>query len=123
MAKRKIEKRIKSVHFRFTENEKLEIEKSAAQMGVSVSQYVRTRIFKNEVSTINAVEFLKAYREQVHELKKNGNNINQLIRYANYIEKTGQVSPQIIEEMNKYLGGFIVSQRETYALNKKILKA
>ena len=123
MAKKKIDKRNKCILFRFTENERLELEKSAAQMGVSVSQYVRTRIFKSEVSTINAVEFLKVYREQVHELKKIGNNINQLTRYANYIEEAGQVSPQIIEEMNKYLCDFIVSQRETYALNKKILKA
>ena len=123
MAKRKIEKRIKSVLFRFTENEKFEIEKNAAQMGVSVAQYVRTRIFKKEAATINAVEFFKAYREQIHELKKIGNNINQLTRYANYIEKEGLISPQIIEEMNKYLSDFIVSQRETYALNNKILKA
>jgi len=118
-----MENRDKRLWIRLTESEDKEIKNKAKEMGVSVSKYLRTRIFKSEASLINAVDFLKAYKERVYELKKIGNNINQLARYVNYIEKTGQMNPALMEELNKNLQDFIRCQRETADLNRKILKA
>lgn len=118
-----MENRVKRLWIRITESEDKEIKRCAEKMGVSVSKYLRTRIFKSEASLINAVDFLKEYKERVYELKKIGNNINQLARYANHAEKAGQFDPVVIEELNKYLQDFIRCQRETADLNRKILKA
>jgi Bacterial mobilisation protein (MobC). len=93
-------------------------------MGASVSYYVRTRLFKkSEASVINAVEYLRAYKEGVRELKAIGNNMNQLARYVNYVEKSGQIQPAVLEELISLLQDFIRSQREVADLDRKILRS
>ena len=119
-----MEKREKRLWLRLTHVEHETIKQSAKQMGVSVSKYIRTRIFRdNEASVINAIEYLGAYKEGVKELKKIGNNINQLARYANYIQNSGQIQPGVIDELNKLLRDFVNCQRETADLDRKVLKS
>jgi hypothetical protein len=119
-----MENRDKRLWIRLTPAEHGEVRERAKEMGVSVSYYIRTRIFRaKEASVINAKEYLDAYREGVRELKKIGNNINQLARYANYINNSGQIQPAVIEELNSLLKEFVLCQRETADLDRKILKA
>jgi hypothetical protein len=115
--------RTELIKVRCTDEEKQDIKKLASDYGMDVSSFIRGKIFEREVSLINAVEFLSMYKEGVHELKKIGNNINQLARYANYAEKSGQVSPALLEELNRYLQDFIRSQREFADLDRKIINA
>jgi hypothetical protein len=119
-----MEKKDKRLWIRLTAAEHDEVKRQSAGMGVSVSKYIRTRIFKSgEAPVINAVEYLSAYREGVRELKKIGNNINQLARYANHIQNSGLVQAAVMDEMNKLLQDFVRCQRETADLDRKILKA
>jgi len=115
--------RTKRFEIRLTAEEFNRLKSEAEEYGHSPTQYVRKRIFKREVAVINAVEFLSQYRERNRQLNKIGNNINQLARYANYVENSGKVSPAIIEELNSCLREFVRCQRETADLNRRILKS
>lgn len=119
-----MENRDKRLWIRISRKEEEEIKQKARQMGATVSRYIRTRIFKkSEASVINAAEYLSAYREGVRELKAIGNNVNQLARYANYIQNAGQFQPVVIEEMNELLRDFIRCQREMADLDRKVLRS
>lgn len=116
--------RTKRFEIRLTVGEWNQLHNEAEQNGHSPTRYARLRLFKkSEAAIINPIEFLRLYRERSIELKKIGNNINQLARYVNYIEKTEQVNPALMEELSKHLQDFIRCQRETADLSRKILKA
>jgi uncharacterized protein (DUF1778 family) len=114
--------RTELIRLRCTVEEKEAIKKIASEYGLEVSAFLRKKALYKEASLISAVDFLSMYRESVHELKKIGNNINQVARYVNYAQKTGNVSPALLEEIGKYLQDFIRSQREVADLERKILK-
>ncbi|WP_280744857.1 MULTISPECIES: plasmid mobilization relaxosome protein MobC [unclassified Parabacteroides] len=114
--------RTESIYIRCTVEEKEAIKKIASEYGLEVSAFLRKKALYKEASLINAVEFLSMYRESVHELKKIGNNINQVARYVNYAQKTGDISPALLEEVSNYLQDFIRSQREVADLERKILR-
>lgn len=118
-----MENRTKRLWIRLTPKEHDFLKNEAERHKIKVATYVRTCIFKKEASLINAIDFLKEYREGVRELKKIGNNVNQLAKYANFLEKSGRVNEQVILELNKLLGDFVRCQRETADLDRKILKA
>ncbi len=107
-------------NFRMTEEEKVKLRKMATDSGRTVSGYIRAKLFGGERATINAVEFLKQYKAQIHEMQKIGNNVNQLAHYANICNKNGVLSESVVQEMNQVLGELIKCERSLEELHKKI---
>jgi len=94
-------KRTKKIDVRFTEEEYqliLDLEKT---LGISRTEIIRIRVLnRSSHIVVNA----KAMIEQLDligaELGRTGNNINQLARYANTLNKRGLLSPQIAERFD-----------------------
>ena len=109
-------------NFRMTAEEKKLLHRLASDSGRTVSGYIRAKLFGGEKATINAVEFLKEYKAQIHEMQKIGNNINQLTHYANICINSGKLSEAIVQEMNERLGELIHCERSIESLEKKIIR-
>ena len=91
-------KRTKKVDVRFTEEEYLLILALEKSLGVSKTEIIRMRVLnRSSAMVINA----KAMIDQLDligvELGRTGNNINQLARYANTLQKRGLFSVQIMD--------------------------
>ena len=109
-------------NFRMTAEEKKLLHQLASESGRTVSGYIRAKLFGGEKATINAVEFLKEYKAQIHEMQKIGNNINQLTHYANICINNGKLSEAVVQEMNERLGELIHCERSIESLEKKIIR-
>lgn len=106
--------------FRLTSEERKQLREMAKQSGLKESSYIRCKLFHGEAATINAVEFLKTYKQQIYEMDKIGNNINQLAHYANICILNNKLDPLVIEEMNGLLGQLINVERTISSINKTI---
>lgn len=109
-------------NFRMTTEEKKLLHQLASESCRTVSGYIRAKLFGGEKATINAVEFLKEYKAQIHEMQKIGNNINQLTHYANICINSGKLSEAVVQEMNEKLGELIHCERSIESLEKKIIR-
>ncbi len=113
--------RERKLDIRFTKREFNQIVEQANKLNVSKTKYVRSKIFKGDIALINPVEFLEQYSSINLEMKKIGNNINQLAKYANMLQQAGQENLNVIVELNSYLKSFIDIQKQINKLNNKIL--
>lgn len=98
----------------------LELEKS---LGISRSDIVRIRVLKNAASMlVNTKELMKKMDAVGAELGRSGNNINQLARHANILQKQGLLSQSITTEFNSLLGEYITIQQELEKVIRQIIR-
>ena len=119
---RNMESMKKRIWFRMTDEEKSRLQEMASNSGRTVSGYIRAKQFGGERATINAVEFLKEYKTQIHEMQKIGNNINQLAHYANICIKSGVVSEAVVQEMNQTIGELTKIEIKLEDIMRRIVK-
>ena len=112
----------KRIWFRMTDEEKSRLQEMASSSGRTVSGYIRAKLFGGEKATINAVEFLKEYKTQIHEMQKIGNNINQLTHYANICIKSGTLSEAVVQEMNQTIGELTKIEIKLEDIMRRIVK-
>ncbi len=116
-------RRNKKIDARFTEDEYktvLDLEKT---LGVSRSDLIRTRLLENAPHVlINAKELIMAIDTIGSELGRAGNNINQLARYANILQKRGRMTPDIIAQFNVLLSGYLENQQHLAITLRKIIR-
>lgn len=116
-------KKSRKVDLRLTENEYeslLALEKS---LGISKTEIIRLRVLKeNSVLLLNAKELIVRLDALGSELGRSGNNINQLARYANVMNKRGSLSGQVAERFNVLLAGYIKSQLSLEVTMRKIIR-
>jgi Bacterial mobilisation protein (MobC) len=87
----------------------LELEKS---LGISRSDIVRIRVLKNSSKMlVNTKELLHQLDQIGAELGRAGNNINQLARHANILQKRGQLGPDVITEFTSLFSEYIKVQQ------------
>jgi len=99
----------------------LEIQKAS---GMNRMELIRKRVLGKGVhTTINAGELLVALDDIGSELGRAGNNINQLARHANVMNKQGRLSPQIVTDFNARFSDYISTQQELEKLLRHILRA
>jgi len=105
-------KRVKKIDVRFTAEEYALVEKLEAALGLSKTDLVRNRLLRDAGHTIiNAKEMIKALDGIGAELGRAGNNINQLARYANVLNKKGLLSPVIFDRFNLLFEQYIANQK------------
>ena len=103
--------RNKKITARFTEDEYKLVEKLERTLGVSKTDLVRMRLLENATAVvINAKELIGSIDGIGTELGRCGNNINQLAKYANILQKKGKIDPVVIESFNKLLAEYIKKQ-------------
>ncbi|BAU55625.1 plasmid mobilization protein [Mucilaginibacter gotjawali] len=121
--KKTADKRTKKVDARFTEDEfklVIELEKT---LGVRRTDLVRNRLLQDASLTIvNAKELIGLLDGIGSEMGRCGNNINQLARYANILNKNGRLSPVVMERFNLLFDIYIQNQKALEIALRKIIR-
>ncbi|WP_199120326.1 plasmid mobilization relaxosome protein MobC [Pedobacter sp. ASV28] len=98
----------------------LALEKS---LGISRADIVRIRVLKNSAKMlVNAKDLLKHLDLIGTELGRSGNNINQLAKHANTLQKHGQLAPGIATDFNALFSEYIRLQNELEKLIRQLLR-
>lgn len=99
----------------------LELEKS---LGISRADIVRIRVLKNSTKMLlNAQVLIKLLDTIGTELGRSGNNINQLARHANVLNKQGQLIPSIVTDFNGLFRQYIATQVELEKALRQIIRS
>lgn len=99
----------------------LEIQKTA---GLNRMELIRKRVLHGgSTLTINIKELLGTLDAIGTEMGRAGNNINQLARHANVLNKQGKLNSEIITEFNKLFTAYIRIQQELEKTLRQILRA
>jgi hypothetical protein len=116
-------KRTKKIDARFTEEEYnviLELEKT---LGVRKSDLVRTSLLQDaRLTIINAKELIEMLDGIGAEMGRCGNNINQLAKYANILNKKGRLSPVVIERFDLLFENYIKNQQLLETALRKVIR-
>jgi hypothetical protein len=103
------ERRDQVYNIRLTEGERKELHRLAAEAGYSdVSVYARKRLLASgDAVSFNPKPLFRAIDKTGAELKRIGNNINQLTKYVHYLEKNHIAEGKVMEEYNRHFEEFI----------------
>ncbi|HEK19857.1 MAG TPA: plasmid mobilization relaxosome protein MobC [Bacteroidetes bacterium] len=116
-------KRSKKIDVRFTEKEYavlLELEK---QLGISKTDLIRLRVLHQSQNVlVNAKEMISLLDGIGAELGRSGNNINQLARYANILNKQSLLSPVVADRFNFLFTTYLDEQKALEAALRKIIR-
>lgn len=114
--------RTKRFEVRLTDEQYATIREKAAKANLTPTEYVRRKVFSGEVGVMDSLAFLKEYSRYLHEIRKIGNNINQVAHYANILQNKGIYSKDVIDEMTIQLRELTAVEMRMEELNIKILK-
>ncbi|WP_262245829.1 MobC family plasmid mobilization relaxosome protein [Parapedobacter soli] len=116
-------KRTRLIKAKLTEeeyNRLLEIQKAS---GLNRMELIRRQVLGNRVAmAVNANELLTALDAIGAELGRAGNNINQLARHANLLNRQGRLRPEVVAEFNRLFNGYIHTQRELEKQIRQLLR-
>ena len=117
-------KRTKKIDVRFTEDEYMLIERMEETLGISKTDLVRERLLQDaRLTIVNAKELAAGLNAIGAELGRSGNNINQLARYANTLNKKGMLSPVVMEYFNTLFAKHLENRRQLETVLRKIILA
>lgn len=117
-------KRIKKITTRFTQDEYKTISGLEETLGISKTDLVRERLLHGaRLTMINAKELISELTRIGTELGRSGNNINQLARYANTLNKKNVLSPQVMETFNLLFAKHLENRRELEVALRKIIRS
>ncbi len=97
------------LRLRLTEKERGQLAEQVREAGYKdQSEYLRKKIFAPGDATVhNPKKLFRALDKTGGELKRIGNNINQIAKYINYLEKNNMVEGRVIDEYNRHFGEFL----------------
>lgn len=117
------EQRTKRFELRLSEAERsqfLELEKS---LGLSRADIVRIRVLQySKKMLVNTTKMMELLDGIGTELGRSGNNINQLARHANTLQKQGMLNPDPLNELTPLLSEYIRVQRELEKSFRKLIR-
>lgn len=116
-------KRTRKIDVRFTEEEFALVLKMEKTLGLKRTDLIRTRVLQSSQVIVNARELIVQLDQLGAELGRIGNNINQLARYANILNKRALLSVQIIARYNKLLEEYIRIQQQLEITLRKIIRS
>ncbi|WP_316819108.1 plasmid mobilization protein [Pedobacter nyackensis] len=116
-------RRSKKIDARFTEAEYARILALEKALGISKTEIIRVRALSGTTQlVINAREMIFQLDHIGAELARVGNNINQLAKYANTLQKRGMLSEQIVERFNLLFQQHIKIQLDLETALRKIIR-
>jgi hypothetical protein len=120
----KKENRTKKIDARFTEAEYQLVMAMEKELGVRKTDLVRMRLLAGAPAVVlNARELIRSLDSIGAELGHSGNNINQLARYANILNKKRMLSPVVMERFNILFEKYIDQQKNLEAALRGIVRA
>ena len=116
-------KRNKKIDVRFNEEEFKVIEELEKTLGLNKTEIIRRKTFDNHYSIIiNAKEAINSLDAIGEELGRSGNNINQLAKYANTLNKLGMQTEVITSRFNILFEKHIDAQIQVEKALRKIIR-
>lgn len=116
-------KRSKKIDARFTEDEYKLVLALEKELGVKRSDLVRRALLNNGPTVlVNAKEALRLLDAIGLELARSGNNINQLARYANALNKRNILSPVVGDRFNLLMESYLTNQKELAVTMRRVLR-
>jgi hypothetical protein len=120
----KKDNRTKKIDARFTEAEYQLVLALEKELGVRKTDLVRMRLLSDAPAVVlNAKELIRSLDSIGAELGHSGNNINQLARYANILNKKRMLSPVVMERFNILFEQYISHQKNLEAALRKVVRA
>jgi hypothetical protein len=116
------EKRDQFIRLRFTKTEIEAIKLEAESLSISYSSYLRSKALNGKKHTLNGKVLITSLDALGSELGRSGNNINQLAKHANILNKTGKLDESIINRFNVLFADYIKSQQEMEVVIRKIIR-
>lgn len=115
--------KIRRFELRLSEQELMQFLELEKSLGISRSDIVRIRVLKNAANMLtNTKELMKRLDTIGAELGRSGNNINQLAKHANILQKQGLLSQSVATEFTSLLGGYITVQQELEKNIRQIIR-
>ena len=98
------EKRGVLFNIRLTAQERKDLGRLATEAGYKdAAAYARKRLLTSgEAASFNPKPLFRAIDKTGAELKKIGNNMNQIARYVHYLDQNNMVSEKVITEYNRH---------------------
>lgn len=119
----KPEKRTKLIKARLTESEYNQLLNMEKQLSITRTDILRNRLFKNSNKVlVNAKDLMKNLDAIGAELGRCGNNINQLARHANVLNKQGLLSTPVVGEFNRLFTDYIKVEREVEKCIRQLIR-
>ena len=117
-------KRVKKIDARFTEAEYAVILEMEKELGIRKTDLVRSRLLAHASGVvINAKALLGCLDAIGTELGRSGNNINQLARYANILQKKNALSPVVMERFQLLFEQYVINQEKLETALRQIIRA
>jgi hypothetical protein len=117
-------KRIKIVNVRFTEEEYKTVIQLEQTLGISKTEIFRQKVLKDGLTHIVNAKELIAHLDAIGaELGRSGNNINQLARHANILQKRNALTPDVAIAFNLLMAKYLQQQKELETALRKIIRA
>lgn len=107
---------------RLTSEENKELIKIATSLGWSIADYLRSKALNNRKQFINGIALIANLDRVGGELGRAGNNINQLARHANILNKTDKLDESVINRFNILFAEYIKMQQELETAMRKIIR-
>jgi hypothetical protein len=116
-------KRDQKIDVRFTRDEYELILKLERTLGISKADLIRNRILRgSEQVVVNAEQLIAALDLLGTEMGRTGNNINQLAKYANALNRQGILSVVVVERYNILLGNCQELQKRLEVLLRRVIR-
>lgn len=117
-------KRTRIIKAKLTDEEFSELLRIQKASGMNRMELIRKRILNGGPAiTLNTGELLAALDTIGAELGRAGNNINQLARHANVLNRQGRLSPQVATEFNRLFTDYIRIQQGLEKTLRQLLRA
>lgn len=116
-------KRDRLIKSKLTDEEFSQLLSIQKASGMNRMELIRKRVLGGgTVVTINAKELLEQLDAIGAELGRSGNNINQLARHANILNRQQRLDPEIVSEFNALFTNYIRIQRELEKTFRQLLR-
>ena len=116
-------KRTKIIKARLTEDEFKALLIIENAVGITRMELIRQRVLYHTGSIlVNAQELLKLLDSIGAELGRSGNNINQLARHANVLNKQGMLNANVASQFNELFTDYIQIQQELEKAIRQIIR-
>lgn len=119
-----IGKRTRLIKAKLTDEEFARLLKIQKASGMNRMELIRRRVLSDGAAvTVNTAELLTALDAIGGELGRAGNNINQLARHANILNRQDKLAPGVVAEFNRLFTDYIRTQRKLEKNFRHLLRA
>ena len=117
------EQRTRRFELRLSEAERTQFLELEQSLGISRADIVRIRVLQHSKKMlVNTSEMMKLLDSIGTELGRSGNNINQLARHANILNRQQRLDPGVVAEFNALFTEYIRTQRELEKTLRQLLR-